>query len=162
MTNEKLTLSEKKIRLRELQKLLERYDNEYYQNDAPSVSDAEYDSLKKEALELEKFFSSDDLFGQSSVISKKVGATAKTGFKKINHTIPMLSLENLYTDNDLKEFFNRIHRDLSLPPSEVVEIDAEPKIDGLSFSARYENGVFVSGATRGDGVVGEDLSLIHI
>ena len=158
MTNEKLTLSEKKIRLRELQKLLEKYDNEYYQNDAPSVSDAEYDSLKKEALELEKFFSSDDLFGQSSVISKKVGATAKAGFKKINHTIPMLSLENLYTDNDLKEFFNRIHRDLSLPPSEVVEIDAEPKIDGLSFSARYENGVFVSGATRGDGVVGEDIT----
>lgn len=158
MTNEKLTLSEKKIRLRELQKLLERYDNEYYQNDAPSVSDAEYDSLKKEALELEKFFSSDDLFGQSSVISKKVGATAKAGFKKINHTIPMLSLENLYTDNDLKEFFNRIHRDLSLPPSEIVEIDAEPKIDGLSFSARYENGVFVSGATRGDGVVGEDIT----
>ena len=158
MTNEKLTLSEKKIRLRELQKLLERYDNEYYQNDAPSVSDAEYDSLKKEALELEKFFSSDDLFGQSSVISKKVGATAKAGFKKINHTIPMLSLENLYTDNDLKDFFNRIHRDLSLPPSEIVEIDTEPKIDGLSFSARYENGVFVSGATRGDGVVGEDIT----
>lgn len=158
MTNEKLTLSEKKIRLRELQKLLEKYDNEYYQNDAPSVSDAEYDSLKKEALDLEKFFSSDDLFGQSSVISKKVGATAKAGFKKINHTIPMLSLENLYTDNDLKEFFNRIHRDLSLPPSEIVEIDAEPKIDGLSFSARYENGVFVSGATRGDGVVGEDIT----
>lgn len=158
MTNEKLTLSEKKIRLRELQKLLEKYDNEYYQNDAPSVSDAEYDSLKKEALDLEKFFSSDDLFGQSSVVSKKVGATAKAGFKKINHTIPMLSLENLYTDNDLKEFFNRIHRDLSLPPSEIVEIDAEPKIDGLSFSARYENGVFVSGATRGDGVVGEDIT----
>lgn len=158
MTNEKLTLSEKKIRLRELQKLLEKYDNEYYQNDAPSVSDAEYDALKKEALELEKFFSSDDLFGQSLVVSKKVGATAKAGFKKINHTIPMLSLENLYTDNDLKEFFNRVHRDLSLPSSEVVEIDAEPKIDGLSFSARYENGVFVSGATRGNGVVGEDIT----
>lgn len=152
-----MTLSEKKIRLKELQKLLSQYDDEYYQNDAPSVSDAEYDKLKTEALNLEKELSQNDLFADL-IVSKKVGSKAKAGFKKITHPIPMLSLENLYTDDDLKEFYTRIRRDLGLMSNETVEIVAEPKIDGLSFNARYENGIFVSGATRGDGTVGEDIT----
>ncbi len=152
-----MTLSEKKIKLKELQKLLAQYDDEYYQNDAPSVSDAEYDKLKNEALTLEKELSQDDLFADL-IVSKKVGSKAKAGFKKITHPIPMLSLENLYTNDDLKEFYTRIRRDLGLMSNDVVEIDAEPKIDGLSFNARYENGVFISGATRGDGTVGEDIT----
>ena len=124
-----MTLSEKKIRLKELQKLLSQYDDEYYQNDAPSVSDAEYDKLKTEALNLEKELSQDDLFADL-IVSKKVGSKAKAGFKKITHPIPMLSLENLYTDDDLKEFYTRIRRDLGLMSNETVEIVAEPKIDG--------------------------------
>ena len=151
------TLSEKKLRLKELQKLLLQYDDEYYQNDAPSVSDAEYDKLKKEALELESELAQDVLFSDL-IVTKKVGSKAKAGFKKITHSIPMLSLENLYTDDDLKEFYTHIRRDLGLMSNEIVEIDAEPKIDGLSFNARYENGIFISGATRGDGVVGEDIT----
>ena len=152
-----LTTSEKKIRLKELTKLLTQYDEEYYQNDAPSISDAEYDKLKSEALTLEEELSQTDLFGNLT-ITKKVGSKVKSGFKKITHKIAMLSLENLFTDDDLKEFYNRIRRDLNLLPSEEIEITAEPKIDGLSFSARYENGVFVSAATRGDGSIGEDIT----
>lgn len=152
-----LTTSEKKIRLKELTKLLTQYDEEYYQNDAPSISDAEYDKLKSEALTLEEELSQTDLFGNLK-ITKKVGSKVKSGFKKITHKIAMLSLENLFTDDDLKEFYNRIRRELNLLPSEEIEITAEPKIDGLSFSARYENGVFVSAATRGDGSIGEDIT----
>ena len=157
MENENLTISEKKIRLKKLQNLLKQYDEEYYQNDAPSVTDAEYDKLKKEALDLEKELSEGDLFADL-IVTNKVGSSVKSGFKKITHKIPMLSLENLYTDDDLKEFVNRIRRDLMLPSNKVVEIDAEPKIDGLSFNARYENGNFVSATTRGDGSVGEDVT----
>ena len=151
-----ITLSEKKARLKELTKLLAQYDDEYYQDDAPSISDAEYDKLKKEALDLEAELSETNLFS-SLIVSKKVGSKAKAGFKKITHQIPMLSLENLYTNDDLKDFFARIHRDLN-NPSNNIEIVAEPKIDGLSFNARYENGIFISGATRGDGTIGEDIT----
>ncbi len=153
-----LTKSEKKIRLKELIKLITKYDEEYYQNDSPSISDSEYDTLKKEALKLEAELSQNDLFEEDIIISKKVGSNVKSGFKKITHSIPMLSLENLFTDNDLKDFYTRIHRDLSLLPNEKIEIVAEPKIDGLSFSARYENGIFISAATRGDGNIGEDIT----
>lgn len=153
-----LTLSQKEKRLKELQQLLTKYDEEYYQNDAPSVSDADYDKLKKEALDLEAELSETDLFGTNMIVSTKVGSKVKSGFKKITHSIPMLSLENLYTNDDLKEFYARIRRDLGLLSTDEIEIDAEPKIDGLSFNARYENGVFVSAATRGDGSVGEDIT----
>ena len=159
MTQNTLTTSEKKIRLKELTKLILKYDEEYYQNDSPSVSDAEYDKLKQEALSLEKeLSSSDDLFGYTPIITQKVGSQVKSKFKKIQHKIPMLSLENLFTDNDLKEFYKRQRKDLNLTPSDNLEIVAESKIDGLSFSARYEKGVFVSAATRGDGTIGEDIT----
>ena len=159
MTQNTLTTSEKKIRLKELTKLILKYDEEYYQNDSPSVSDAEYDKLKQEALSLEKeLSSSDDLFGYTPIITQKVGSQVKSKFKKIQHKIPMLSLENLFTDNDLKEFYKRQRKDLNLTASDNLEIVAESKIDGLSFSARYEKGVFVSAATRGDGTIGEDIT----
>ncbi len=152
-----MTTSEIKLELKDLTKLLSKYDEEYYTNDAPSVSDAEYDELKKRALELESFLSQTDLFGEA-IISKKIGSKVKAGFKKITHKIPMLSLENLYNDNDLQEFTTRIKKDLSLLPNQPFDIVAEYKIDGLSFNARYENGIFVSATTRGDGTIGEDIT----
>lgn len=152
-----MTTSEIKIELKELTKQLEKFDEEYYTNDAPSITDAEYDELKKRALELESYLSQTDLFG-NLVVSKKVGSKVKNGFKKITHIIPMLSLENLYNDDDLKEFTTRIKKDLALLPNETFDIVAEYKIDGLSFNARYENGTLVSAATRGDGTIGEDIT----
>lgn len=154
---EKMTTSEIKIELKHLTKRLEKYDIEYYTNDAPSITDAEYDELKQRALDLESYLSQTDLFGDT-VVSKRIGATAKSGFKKITHKVPMLSLENLYNDDDLKEFTTRIKKDLTLLPNENFEITAEYKIDGLSFNARYENGDLVSAATRGDGTIGEDIT----
>ena len=160
MTNlppQNMTQSEIKIELKELTKKLSKYDEEYYTYDSPSITDAEYDKLKHRALELEKHLSQTDLFGET-IISKKVGAKTKSGFKKIQHKIPMLSLENLFSDNDLLDFTTRIKKDLSLLPNENFNIIAEYKIDGLSFSARYENGKFISASTRGDGTIGEDIT----
>ena len=156
--NINLTKSEKKLRLKQLQKLLKQYDEEYYQNDNPSVTDAEYDKLKTEAISLEQELIPPDLFSDNDLVSNRVGSTIKSGFKKITHKIPMLSLENLFNDNDLREFYTRIKHDLNLLPNENPEITAEYKIDGLSFNARYENGVFISATTRGDGSVGEDIT----
>ena len=160
MTNlppQNMTQSEIKIELKELTKKLSKYDEEYYTFDSPSITDAEYDKLKHRALELEKHLSQTDLFGEA-IISKKVGAKTKSGFKKIQHKIPMLSLENLFSDEDLLDFTTRIKKDLSLLPNENFNIIAEYKIDGLSFSARYENGKFIYAATRGDGTIGEDIT----
>lgn len=154
---ENMTTSEIKIELKDLTKQLEKFDEEYYTNDAPSITDAEYDKLKKRALELENRLSQTDLFG-NLIVSKKVGSKVKNGFKKITHKVPMLSLENLYNDDDLKEFTTRIKKDLSLLPNETFDIVAEYKIDGLSFNARYENGTLVSATTRGDGTIGEDIT----
>ncbi len=157
MDIEKLTLSEIKLELKKLVPLLEQYDREYYENDAPSITDAQYDELKNYALKLEKILNQNDLFGET-IISKKVGSKAKSGFKKITHKVPMLSLENLYTNDDLKDFTTRIRKDLSLLPTEQFDIVAELKIDGLSFSARYEKGKLISATTRGDGQIGEDIT----
>lgn len=154
----KLTLTEKKIYLKDLQKLLKKYDSEYYEFDAPSISDAEYDKLKQEALNLENELISFDLFQfNKDLVSTRVGGGVKAGFKKIVHKIPMLSLSNLFTDEDLFDFYSRIKKDLNLFTLNP-EIIAEYKIDGLSFNARYEKGVFVSATTRGDGIEGEDIT----
>ena len=148
----KLTLTEKKIYLKDLQKLLKKYDSEYYEFDAPSISDAEYDKLKQEALNLENELISFDLFQfNKDLVSTRVGGGVRAGFKKIVHKIPMLSLSNLFTDEDLFDFYGRIKKDLNLFTFNP-EIIAEYKIDGISFNARYEKGVFVSATTRGDGI----------
>ncbi len=153
-----MTLSEKKIRLKELTALLKKYNDEYYNNDNPSVSDFEYDKLKIETLNLEKEIFTPDLFNDNkNLISNIVGAKVKSGFKKIEHKEPMLSLENLFTDDDLQEWFFKIKKDVGIN-ADNFEIVAEYKIDGLGFNARYENGIFVSASTRGDGYIGEDIT----
>jgi DNA ligase (NAD+) len=131
------------------------HDRAYYQNDAPVVSDAEYDLLRRRYEALEARFP--ELAGEGS-LSKKVGAAPAEKFAKITHAVPMLSLGNIFADDELVEFVARVKRFLGLPAEAEVAFTAEPKIDGLSCSLRYEKGGLVSAATRGDGLVGEDVT----
>jgi len=127
----------------------------YYQDDNPALTDAEYDALRKEliALELEH----PHLIRKDSP-TQSVGAKPSGKFGKIKHSVPMLSLDNAFSDDDVSDFDARIKRFLSLAEDAELYFTAEPKIDGLSAALRYENGKFVSGATRGDGQVGEDVT----
>jgi DNA ligase (NAD+) len=131
------------------------HDRRYYQDDAPSASDAEYDALRKRYNAIEARFP--DLRTLES-LTQKVGATPSARFAKVRHAVPMLSLDNAFSDEDVVDFVGRIRRFLRLPDDEAIAFSAEPKIDGLSMSLRYEDGVLVTGATRGDGSEGEDVT----
>jgi DNA ligase (NAD+) len=131
------------------------HDRAYYQNDAPVVSDAEYDALRRRYEALEAQFP--ELVDEES-LSGKVGAAPAEKFAKITHAVPMLSLGNIFSDDEVEDFVARVKRFLGLPPQAEAAFTAEPKIDGLSCSLRYEKGVLVSAATRGDGLVGEDVT----
>ena len=130
------------------------HDLAYHQQDAPRISDAEYDALKRRNSELEAAFP--HLVRDNSP-SLRVGAARAEQFSPVEHGVPMLSLDNAFSDEDALEFDARIRRFLMLGEA-VVDYTAEPKIDGLSASLLYENGVLVRGATRGDGRVGEDVT----
>jgi DNA ligase (NAD+) len=131
------------------------HDAAYYHDDAPHITDAAYDALRQRNDAIEARFP--DLVRDDSP-SKRVGAGVAAGFGKVQHRPPMLSLGNAFNGEDVTEFYDRIRRFLSLDAAEPIEIVAEPKIDGLSISLRYEEGVFVRGATRGDGREGEDVT----
>ncbi len=131
------------------------HDAAYHRDDAPTITDAQYDALTKRNAAIEKRFP--ELIRADSP-SKKVGAAAATGFKKVQHVVPMLSLGNAFSDEDVADFVESMRRFLKLPEDENIEVTAEPKIDGLSFSARYERGSLVVAATRGDGAEGEDIT----
>ena len=133
---------------------LARHDIAYHQQDAPTISDAEYDELKRRNSALEAAFP--HLIRENSP-STRVGAARAEQFSPVEHGVPMLSLDNAFSNEDALEFDARIRRFLRLSGSEEVGYTAEPKIDGLSASLRYEKGVFVQGATRGDGRVGEAI-----
>tara|TARA_R110000868_G_scaffold53249_6_gene167370 strand:+ start:8177 stop:10282 length:2106 start_codon:yes stop_codon:yes gene_type:complete len=134
---------------------LRRHDKAYYQDDAPNVSDAVYDALRQrlEAVEA-RFPQLVDLFSPS----QRVGAAPSGKFGEITHAVPMLSLGNAFKDEDVADFVGRVRRFLGLSEDETVAITAEPKIDGLSANLRYVKGQLVSGATRGDGATGEDVT----
>ena len=144
-----------KARHAELVKMIERHDILYHQKDMPKISDADYDFLRRELEAIEKKYP--ELVTENSP-TRKVGAKAAGGFKKINHSVPMLSLSNGFEDQDINDFIDRIRNFLNLDKKEKIEIVAEPKIDGLSCSIRYEKGKLVQAATRGDGVEGEDIT----
>jgi DNA ligase (NAD+) len=130
------------------------HDLRYYQDEAPTVSDADYDALKQRNAAIEARFPA--LVRENSP-SLRVGAARAAAFAPVEHGVPMLSLENAFSDDDAREFDARVRRFLRLG-EDPVAYTAEPKIDGLSASLRYEAGVLVQGATRGDGRVGEDVT----
>jgi len=131
------------------------HDDRYYRDDAPEISDADYDALLQRNAAIEARYP--NLIRKDSP-SNKVGAAPAEGFAKVTHSVPMLSLGNAFSEEDVADFLDRVRRFLSLPADEVVEVMAEPKIDGLSVSARYEAGKFVMAATRGDGREGENIT----
>ncbi|MBI3434039.1 MAG: NAD-dependent DNA ligase LigA [Proteobacteria bacterium] len=131
------------------------HDRRYYQDDAPSVTDADYDALRRRYEAIEARFP--DLRTADS-LTRRVGAAPAPKFAKIRHAVPMLSLGNAFADDDVTDFIERVRRFLRLAETEPLAIVAEPKIDGLSLSLRYEGGDLVSAATRGDGTQGEDVT----
>ncbi|USG60391.1 NAD-dependent DNA ligase LigA [Sneathiella marina] len=131
------------------------HDTRYYQDDDPLVSDADYDQLRRELIALEKRF---PFLITPDSPTQSVGSAPAKGFGKVRHKVPMLSLDNAFNSEELQEFENRVRRFLGLSADEEVAFFAEPKIDGLSASLRYEDGNFVQGATRGDGQEGEDIT----
>ncbi len=138
-----------------LAKRMAELDKAYYQADDPLVSDAEYDALKRRNEAIEARFPH---LVRADSPSKKVGAKASEDFAKVTHSVPMLSLGNIFSTDEIFEFDSRIRRFLGLDDNAELAFMAEPKLDGLSFSALYVNGEFVRGATRGDGAVGEDIT----
>ena len=152
---EELTEKQAASELKVLATKIAFHDAAYYQDDAPTVSDAAYDSLRQRNDAIEKRFPK---LKRSDSPSQKVGAAPTTGFRKVRHGVPMLSLGNAFTDEDVVDFIDRIRRFLDLDGDEAIEMTAEPKIDGLSFSARYDNGRLTVAATRGDGTEGEDIT----
>ncbi|CDK99393.1 DNA ligase (Polydeoxyribonucleotide synthase [NAD+]) [Magnetospirillum gryphiswaldense MSR-1 v2] len=149
-----LTPFEARIEASALREKLIRWDLAYHQADAPEVDDATYDAAKLRLLAIEARFP--ELAAGSP--TAKIGAPAADGFGKVRHGVPMLSLDNAFSEDDVREFEGRIRRFLALPPDLPIAFVAEPKIDGLSISLRYENGHFVRAATRGDGSEGEDVT----
>ncbi len=148
-----LTIPEAKRELIALGMDIRAADNAYYQDDAPLIDDAAYDALRQRLEAIEAAFP--ELVRVDSP-SQKVGAAPKEGFGKVTHGVPMLSLGNAFNAEDVQEFCARICRFLGT--DDTPEMMCEPKIDGVSFSARYEHGTFVQAATRGDGAVGEDIT----
>ena len=152
---EKLGEAQAKAELRRLATEIAGHDKRYYQEDAPTVSDAAYDALRRRNDEIERRFP--HLVRPDSP-SRRVGAAPAQKFAKVRHAVPMLSLGNAFSDDEVGEFTERVRRFLRLPQNESIAFVAEPKIDGLSCSLRYESGRIVSAATRGDGFEGEDVT----
>ena len=151
-----LTKSEARIELARLAMEIAFHDQKYHGDDAPAISDAEYDILRRRNTEIEERFP--ELVRDDSP-TKRVGSAPKQDkFAKVTHARPMLSLDNAFSDEDVVEFEGRVKRFLGLPSTEIVTLTAEPKIDGLSLALRYEKGMLVQAATRGDGAVGENVT----
>jgi DNA ligase (NAD+) len=150
-----LTKAQAKVELKRLALEIESHDRHYYQEDAPKISDAAYDVLRQRVNAIEARFPE---FVTSESPSQKVGAKPSGRFAKVRHAVPMLSLDNAFADEDVADFVGRIRRFLKLGDDDEIAFSAEPKIDGLSMSLRYEAGELVTAATRGDGAEGEDVT----
>lgn len=150
---DKLSETQGKAELKRLTVEISKHDKLYYQSDAPTISDAQYDALRKRLTDIESRFP--HLVTASSP-SQRVGAQPSGRFAKAPHAVPMLSLGNAFSDEDVADFVERVRRFLKVDGD--LDFVAEPKIDGLSLSLRYEDGELVRGATRGDGFVGEDVT----
>jgi DNA ligase (NAD+) len=152
---EALTTTEARAELEALAAEIARHDELYHAKDAPEISDAAYDALVKRNLALDARFP--DLVREDSP-SRRVGAAPAEAFGKVRHDVAMLSLGNAFEDTEITEFVERVRRFLRVPQDDGLMILAEPKIDGLSISLRYENGRLIQAATRGDGTTGENVT----
>ena len=150
---EKISEEQAKAELEKIAYEMAKADIAYYQNDEPYLTDAQYDALKQRNIELEAAFP--HLVRPDSP-SRKIGAPLQSGFNKVEHRFPMLSLGDVFSIGEVEDFVAGVKRFLGR--DDDIDFMCEPKIDGLSFTARYEKGVFVQGATRGDGTVGEDIT----
>jgi DNA ligase (NAD+) len=150
-----LTAAQGKAEHARLEAELKKHDEAYHQRDAPTVSDAEYDALRRRYEAIEERFPA---LRTPESLTRKVGAAPARGFAKVRHAVPMLSLQNAFGAEDVADFVGRIRRFLNLKEDEALTFTAEPKIDGLSMSLRYEDGALVRAATRGDGEEGEDVT----
>ena len=151
-----LTQEEAQVELKRLAAEIAEHDRRYHQEDAPVISDADYDALRRRNASIEARFPNLILEDGPSA---QVGAAPASGFGKITHRVPMLSLDNAFNDDDVRDFVGRVRRFLKFDPlMGALAVTAEPKIDGLSLSLRYENGTLVYAATRGDGTTGENVT----
>ena len=144
-----MDINEAKKRVEQLTETLEKANRDYYDLDSPTLEDDEYDALMRELRALESEFP--ELLSESSP-SQRVGGTAATTFEKVPHAVQMASLQDVFSADEVRDFFERVQK------QGAEDFTVEPKIDGLSVSLEYENGVFVRGSTRGDGFVGEDIT----
>jgi DNA ligase (NAD+) len=150
-----LTEAQGKAEHARLEAEIAAHDRRYYEEDAPTVSDADYDKLRQRYGAIEARFSQ---LRTPASLTQRVGVAPSARFAKARHAVPMLSLDNAFGEDDVRDFVGRIRRFLRLADDEEIAFSAEPKIDGLSMSLRYEKGVLVTGATRGDGYEGEDVT----
>ena len=156
-----VTESDAAAELSRLAEAIAHHSDAYYQKDAPKISDADYDALVQRNTAIEAAFPH---LVCSDSPSFRVGSKPAAGFAKIIHSKPMLSLDNVFSNDEAREFVARVKRFLNLPDDAEVRLRAEAKIDGLSCAMRFENGRLVHGATRGDGAVGEEVTanLAHV
>jgi len=152
---EELTPEEAAEELARLAAAIAAADRAYHGEDAPQITDAEYDAMKRRNAALEAAFPE---LRRPDSPSERVGAPPSSAFSKVRHSMPMLSLENAFAEEEVADFVARIRRFLNLPADEPLAFTAEPKIDGLSLSLRYEDGRLVQAATRGDGTTGENVT----
>src|ERR1700691_4083648 len=151
----KLTLAKARAEHARLGAEIAEHDRRYHSEDQPTISDAEYDELRRRYTALEAAFP--ELAGAHSE-SRKVGAPPSEKFATVRHAVPMLSLGNIFADEEVEEFCARVRRFLGMSDGAPLDVVAEAKIDGLSCSLRYENGELIQAATRGDGYEGEDVT----
>ena len=151
----KLTLARARKEHARLEAEIAGHDRRYHGEDAPTISDAEYDALRRSYTALEEAFPE---LASANSLNRKVGAAPSEKFAKVRHRVPMLSLGNIFADDEVEEFCARVRRFLGMGESAPLDVVAEAKIDGLSCSLRYENGELVQAATRGDGYEGEDVT----
>lgn len=152
---EDLTAEQATSELERLAQEIFRHDARYYQDDAPRISDADYDALRARNQKIEARF---PYLKRDDSPSDRVGAAPVSKFSKVKHPVPMLSLGNAFSDEDVVDFSNKVRRFLKIADGGSLAITAEPKIDGVSANIRYEAGRLAVGATRGDGMVGEDIT----
>src|SRR6516165_3074152 len=150
-----LTEAQAKAEHARLEAEIAGHDRRYYQEDAPAVSDAQYDKLRQRYAAIEVRFPQ---LRTAASLTQRVGAAPSARFAKARHAVPMLSLDNAFSEDDVGDFVGRIRRFLRLADDEEIAFSAEPKIDGLSMSLRYEEGALATGVTRGDCNEGEDVT----